>query len=223
MAETIDIIIPVYNNREGLMRCLNSLDSQSLDKTLFKVVIVDDGSKERINKKLFDDFSIKIICAWHEKNLGLPSALNTALDLSHSRYFVRIDSDDYVHEDFLYCLLLSFTCDQSASGIACDYKIVDEFENPISTESAESNPIGCGIMFKRTILKKIGIYNPEFLLAEEIEFIARYNKFYKLKYLGIPLYRYTKHNKSLTSNVEEYDKFKNKHLEKIKMETGTND
>ncbi|MDB4208829.1 glycosyltransferase family 2 protein [Amylibacter sp.] len=209
MAEVIDVIVPVYNNAEGLIRCVNSLDNQSIDRDLFKVVIVDDGSNEEIDTALFENYNLNIVFKRHKKNYGLPSALNTALEISSSRYFVRVDSDDFVHEAFLYCLLLSFVCDNSLAAVACDYKLVDEFENFISNESAREHPIGCGIMFKRTVLKKIGLYDTKFLLAEEIDFINRFNRYYSMQYLGIPLYRYTQHDKSLTSNSQEYDKFKN--------------
>ena len=207
MAESIDIIIPVYNNQEGLIRCLNSIDNQTLDRSWFKVIIVDDGSTEKVSEEIFENYSLNITFKRHDQNKGLPTSLNTALGLSNSRYFVRIDSDDYVHEMFLSCLLLAFSCDNSTVAVACDYKLVDEFENHISNESSRENPIGCGIMFKRTILKKVGLYNPEFLLAEEVEFMARFKKHYKLKYIEIPLYRYTQHGNSLTSDVQRYEAY----------------
>ena len=50
----------------------------------------------------------------------------------------------------------------------------------------------------------MGLYNPEFLLAEEIEFMARFKKHYKLKYIEIPLYRYTQHVNSVTSDAQRF-------------------
>ena len=129
MAQTIDVIIPVYNNEEGLIRCLNSLDNQKLEKSLFKVVIVDDGSASPVSKDAWNRFDLNVVFKRHQKNAGLPSALNTALKISNSRYFVRVDSDDYVHEMFLSCLLLAFSCDNSTFAAAVDYKMVDELEH----------------------------------------------------------------------------------------------
>jgi glycosyltransferase involved in cell wall biosynthesis len=210
MAQIIDVIIPVYNNEEGLIRCLNSLDNQVLDRSLFKVVIVDDGSNPQLKPELWSRFDLNINFKRHKKNRGLPAALNTALDISNSRYFVRIDSDDYVHEMFLSCLLLAFTCDNSTFAAAADYKMVDEFENHIANVSSQENPIGCGIMFKRIVLKKIGMYNEEYLLAEEVEFMHRFTQYYKMKRIEIPLYRYTQRANSLTSDKAAYAKYKAK-------------
>lgn len=210
MAQIIDVIIPVYNNEEGLIRCLNSLDNQILDKSLFKVVIVDDGSKPQLKPELWNRFDLNIVFKSHKKNRGLPAALNTALKTSNSRYFVRVDSDDYVHEMFLSCLLLAFSCDNSTVAAAVDYKKVDEFENHLDNVSSQENPIGCGIMFKRIVLQKIGMYNEDFLLAEEVEFMHRFVQHYKLKRIEIPLYRYTQRSNSLTSDKAAYSAYKAK-------------
>lgn len=212
MAESIDVIIPVYNDKEGLLRCLNSLDNQKLDRDWFKVIVVDDGSQDPITLDIFEGYNLNIILDTHERNKGLPSALNTALSLSNSRYFVRIDSDDYVHEMFLTCLLLAFSCDHSTVAVACDYKLVDEYENHIKNQSFREKPIGCGIMFKRIILQKIGLYNTEFILAEEVEFMKRFTEHFSLKYIEIPLYRYTQRKDSLSSDKARYSSYIEKAL-----------
>ena len=44
----ISIIIPVYNNEKYIGRCLRSLKNQSISKSLFEIIIVDDFSFDKI-------------------------------------------------------------------------------------------------------------------------------------------------------------------------------
>ena len=44
----ISVIIPVYNDSENLVNCLDALGRQSLDRSKFEVIVVDNGSTEDI-------------------------------------------------------------------------------------------------------------------------------------------------------------------------------
>ena len=41
----ISVIIPVYNTEEYILRCLNSIASQSFRD--YEIIIIDDGSKDK--------------------------------------------------------------------------------------------------------------------------------------------------------------------------------
>ena len=210
MNKEISVIIPAYNcEQDFLYRALRSLESQTLDKSIFEVVIIDDGSDKKVYINS-NDFSFQINVIRHEENYGLPSALNTALRYNKSRYFVRIDSDDYVHKDFLYVLYLKFKCDPKTFACAVDYKILNELEDVNQFCCFKDKPIGCGIMFRTEVLKTIGMYNESFLMAEDEEFLNRLSSFYKVHYLHLPLYYYVKHENNMTNNKDLYDQFRKK-------------
>jgi glycosyltransferase involved in cell wall biosynthesis len=44
----VSVIVPVFNDREGIRRCLTALDGQTLEAEHFEVVVVDNGSDESI-------------------------------------------------------------------------------------------------------------------------------------------------------------------------------
>jgi len=48
----ISVIIPTYNRIENLLKVLQSLEAQKLDRTQFEVIIVDDGSTDSTEKDL---------------------------------------------------------------------------------------------------------------------------------------------------------------------------
>ena len=150
---------------------------------------------------------IKIIN--NETKLGLPASLNKAIKVK-SKYFIRVDSDDYVNSRFLeyLCFYLSENIDIDA--VACDYLTVNDNETVIERKNCLHEPIACGILFKTDQIINLGLYNEEFEYNEEKELMMRFHKQYSLDRLKLPLYRYRKHNTNMTNNIDEMEKFNQK-------------
>ena len=134
----------------------NFLYLPPISKDNFVVIIVDDGSKNSLSSNL-QEYDLDIRKYFHDTNLGLPAALNTALYNISTRFFVRLDADDYVHSKFLEILLLKFELDPETFAVSVDYKLVDELENTIAVRNSDEYPIGCGIAFRTEILRNIGL------------------------------------------------------------------
>ena len=100
----ISVIVPVYNTEKYLHRCIESILAQSF--TDFELVLVDDGSPDNCGR-ICDDYAQKDkrIHVIHQKNGGLSAARNAGIDWafanSESEWLSFIDSDDWVHPDFL--------------------------------------------------------------------------------------------------------------------------
>lgn len=95
----LSIIIPVYNVRDYIIRCVQSLIKQSYNQ--YEIILVDDGSTDdsgSICDKLSQEHE-KIMCL-HKSNGGLASARNYGLEYATGDYVVFIDSDDWVSEDY---------------------------------------------------------------------------------------------------------------------------
>ena len=76
----ISVIIPTFNRPEQLATCLLSLNKQDIPKTLFEVIVVDDGSQPKLDLKsyLSDlEYDLKII---FQKNKGPAAARNLAVE-----------------------------------------------------------------------------------------------------------------------------------------------
>ncbi|MGQ7453661.1 SP_1767 family glycosyltransferase [Streptococcus suis] len=96
----ISVIVPVYNVKPYLARCLDSLLKQT--HTNFELLLVNDGSKdgsafilEEYTKK---DSRIRVI---HQENMGVSAARNRAIDEAKGSYITFIDSDDFVEDFYL--------------------------------------------------------------------------------------------------------------------------
>ena len=103
----ISVIVPVYKVEPYLHRCVDSILSQTY--TDFELILVDDGSPDNCgaicDKYAKLDSRIHVL---HKKNGGLSSARNAGIDWvfanSDSQWFSFIDSDDWVHPQYLELL-----------------------------------------------------------------------------------------------------------------------
>lgn len=104
----ISIIVPVYNVEQYLHRCVESILRQTY--TNFDLILVDDGSPDTCGK-ICDEYAEKDkrIHVIHQKNSGLSAARNVGIDWafmnSDSKWLTVIDSDDWVHPQYLELLL----------------------------------------------------------------------------------------------------------------------
>ena len=96
----ITIIVPVYNTKQYLKRCMDSLVFQTLND--IEIIVVDDASPdgseimimEYANK--YKDLIKPII---FKENVGHSSACNAALKQATGEYILFVDSDDWIELD----------------------------------------------------------------------------------------------------------------------------
>ena len=206
----ISVIVPVFNQEKWIGRCLRSLLNQKMDRSDYEIIVVDDGSDDRTDYGL-NLFIDEIILIKNKKNLGLPASLNRAIKMSRANHIVRVDSDDYVNEHFLFLLNNFMEQNKYMDAVACDYFLVDDDEEIIARKNCLTDPIGCGIIFKSSHLFDIGLYDEEFKLWEEKELRYRFEQKYQIHRLELPLYRYRRHQKNIT-NDEKSDIYYTKKL-----------
>jgi len=91
----ITIIIPVYNAKEYLNFCVDSILRQTYRH--IEIILVDDGSTDG-SSFLCDEISSKngIVRVHHQGNLGVSSARNKGIDLAKGDYVTFLDADDWI-------------------------------------------------------------------------------------------------------------------------------
>ena len=205
----ISVIIPVYNQEKYIGRCLRSIINQSLDKSLYEIIVINDGSNDKTNDVLLN-FKNEINLINNDQNLGLPRSLNKGIIKSKGSLVVRLDSDDYVNTNFLLFLREFILLNPDYDSVASDYYIVNGKEQILSRENCIENPIACGIIFKIEHLISLNLYDEEFLAREEEDLMIRFLQKYNVIRLALPLYRYRKHDNNLTKNAKKMKYFKEK-------------
>ena len=102
----VSVIVPVYNVKDYLRQCLDSLAAQTLDE--LEVLVVDDGSTDG-SGAIADDYAARYperFRVFHKENGGQASARNLALAHARGEYLGFVDSDDWVDQgmyESLYC------------------------------------------------------------------------------------------------------------------------
>ena len=191
------IIITCYNREKLISRCIRSaLHQKNINRSDYEIIVVDDFSEDKSLEKI-DEFDSLIRIIKNKKNFGLAFSRNVGLKKAKGKYVVMLDSDDFLAENFLFISGL-FLESNRWDAAATDYFIVNLKGINIKKESAKKNPIACGILFRKKCLESIKFYNQKLRLHEEVDLMKRFLKKYKLGFINLPLYRYTKHRKSLT-------------------------
>ena len=203
----VSVIVPVFNSELYIGRCIRSLLNQSINPENYEIILINDGSSDN-TKKAIEPFVGDLIIIENKKNLGLPASLNKGIKKARGQFIVRVDSDDYVHVEFLKILSLHLQLNHSIDAIASDYLLVNNDQDVLGQNNCLKNLIGCGIMFRLKHLINIGLYDESFLLREEEELMIRFKSKYKISRLQLPLYRYRKHENNITNNKEKMKKFK---------------
>ena len=220
----VSVIVATYNCERYVSRAIRSLIDQSFTKNDYEIIVVDDGSTDNTEQilKSFGDW-IKVISL--SENKGLPYACNEGIRRALSKYVVRVDADDYVHEDLLMVEYLYLSLNEHLDAVACDYYVVDDKERIIARRNAEIDPIACGIMFKKDNLVTIGLYDEKFLILEEIDLRVRYLQRFNIQCIELPLYRYRAHKYNMTSDkksVQHYqDMLSRKHGDNYNANSGS--
>lgn len=129
MEEKITVIIPVFNVEKYLSKCVNSILIQSYKN--WEVILIDDGSTDK-SGRMCDEFAKNNtrITVIHKKNGGLSAARNDGLDWmflhSDSRWVTFLDSDDWVHPNYLSELAQANTEHGTRVSISYLEKVYDE-------------------------------------------------------------------------------------------------
>lgn len=96
----VSIIIPIFNVELYLYECLLSIIHQTHND--LEIVCIDDGSTDNSGRILDKFVNIdKRIIAVHQKNKGVSSTRNKALDIITGDYVMFVDSDDWLDLDVI--------------------------------------------------------------------------------------------------------------------------
>lgn len=132
----ISVIVPVYKVEPYLARCVDSILCQSFQE--FDLILVDDGSPDGC-PAICDEYA-KLdarITVIHKENGGLSDArnagINWAMERSSSDWLAFVDSDDYLHVDYLQ-ILYDTALKEDSDLVICDFCRVNDQEEAIEND-----------------------------------------------------------------------------------------
>lgn len=152
----ISIIVPVYQVKEYLNECVESLLAQTY--TNLEILLVDDGSTdgsgEICDRYAAGDNRVRVV---HQENQGLSAARNAGIDLVKGEYVALVDSDDAVLPDFietLYGLARKYQADVAACAyVRCSTEDMTNVKLELSAAAVkgkcDSSDIGSEMLHKQ--------------------------------------------------------------------------
>ncbi len=137
--DKITVIVPVYNVKEYLLQCVESITKQTYPN--LEIILIDDGSSDG-SEKICDEcknLDSRIIVI-HQMNQGLSGARNTGIKNASGEYLCFVDSDDCVAP--YYCERLWKVCNENQCQLAmCDYQEFEDGDYHIEYKRKLSNTI----------------------------------------------------------------------------------
>ena len=105
--DKISVIIPCYNVQKYIMRCFDSIYSQTYGFENLEVILIDDLSTDNtwsILESLQRQYPENVISLKIQKKGKCGGARNLGMDICTGKYITFVDADDYVHPDMLRVL-----------------------------------------------------------------------------------------------------------------------
>ena len=227
--KTISFVLPVYNVKDYLEECVESIIKQSNED--IEIILVDDGSTDGsgiICDKISEKH--KNVDTYHKTNGGLASARNFGIKKARGKYIAFIDSDDKIYDgcickiieyfnqydiDVLFLNMDKFYPDGSIISMGDN---INREEIIINDDVKIAKYLSTRPKFPGSVCSKI--YNLEFLKKNNLEF-PKDNRVSedlgftfeclmicnKMDKLDIPYYLYRQNRIGSITNSENYKSF----------------
>lgn len=171
MEDLVSIVVPIYNVQDYLVKCIDSIVNQTYDK--LEIILVDDGSPDRCGE-ICDEYALKDkrIQVIHKKNGGLSDARNYGMAVATGKYITFIDSDDYIHKQYIE-VLLTIAKDKQADIVVGDFQL---FQNE---EQYQDKNVGEEELSRALILSDKQLYDDKFIKQETTRLTVAWGKLYE--------------------------------------------
>lgn len=137
----ISIVIPVYNLKPVLDRCINSVLNQTYSG--WQLILVDDGSNDG-SELICDNYAQmdSRVTVIHQQNTGAGGARNTGIEEAIGRgadYIVFIDGDDWWDTSFIEKMYSRIAADGTLL-VACGFIRIEEDGTVSETSIVPEHP-----------------------------------------------------------------------------------
>lgn len=213
----ISVVVPIYKVEAFLARCIESIISQTYRN--IEIILVDDGSPDNCSH-ICDEYKNKDnrIIVIHQANCGLSGARNNGIALAKGEFITFIDSDDYVHPNYIEQLYLTLSKSNKKIS-ACSYThnagtftetLTPEYKSYSASEAIKEiltegdfQPSAWGKLYAidlfQSIVFPLGKLFEDYYTAPRLYHLAG-----GLAYVNAKLYFYNNNDDSITKSAFNY-------------------
>ncbi len=189
MKPIASVIIPNWNGREWLDRCLRSLLAQTLQPV--EILVVDNGSTDGSAEWVVEAFPAVRVLRQPE-NLGFARATNIGIQASGGEFIVFFNNDARAEPDWLERCVKAMGNDAAIASAACRtlddhdpariYSLGDGFlpngdgmniargmryRSDLPMPRWVFGPSGCTAVYRRAALEKVGLLDEDYVSFHE--------------------------------------------------------
>ena len=162
----LSIIIINKNYQEYLKKSIYSCINQKT-KYSVEIIIIDDGSRDK-SLQLANSIKNKNLKIFSVNNFGVEKASNLGFKKSKGRFVLRVDSDDYLHKNFIQ-IMLNKIIGTKYSFVYPNYNLISKSGKLIRKVSLPNfnkkeilergDFLATGTIFRKREIKLLGYYN----------------------------------------------------------------
>lgn len=203
------VTIYIVNHNYGMYieECIKSVLAQTFDD--YEVIIFDCGSTDN-SKKIIQSYSNrKNFKTIYLNNQPLAMTNNIAISMSRAEYLIRLDADDFLHENAIGILSGILDRNTALGLVFPDYYEIDAEGNISSlvrrhnfkNVTLKDQPAhGACTLIRKSILEKVGGYDEEFTCQDGWDLWLKVTDISEVFNTNLPLFYYRQHNNNLTKD-----------------------
>ena len=221
MKYLVSIIVPIYNSEKYLKRCVDSLIAQNYSN--IEIILIDDGSKDK-SLEILQEYSDDRVNILSKVNSGVSDTRNLGIKIAKGEYIVFVDSDDFVEENYVQCLIENIEKGMLVFGglrkvsentEGNNLNLIDEFNNLSFNKKVEYMIIKevlnspCNKIYLRsTLIENNIVFNKNIKIGEDLLFNFTYLNFIdSIKFTNQYTYNCSIDNEQSLSREIRIDKF----------------
>ena len=215
MSPAISIICPIYNKKNSLRKCIDSIMGQTF--TDFELLLIDDGSIDG-SGEICDEYANidNRIRVFHKINSGVSETRQKGVDEAKGIYTIHVDPDDWVEASMLE-ILYKKAIEDCADMVIADYYVNTPNEQfyEIQKPAALDSDVVLFDMFKghhancwNKLIRKECYLKYNVMFPKNISFKEDFCVIVqillhpiKISYVNRAFYHYVKNSNSLSSSV----------------------
>ena len=190
MSKMFSVVIPHYNDEQGLFKCLNALNIANNRSLICEVIVVDNGSAEKLNTIEYNSINLPIKFV-EEHKAGSYCARNTGLRLAKGKFIALTDCDCIPDRDWLSCAASTFediSIDRIGGAIEfyfkrCEPNIYEIYDSIFNLRQqhhvARGTAVTANLIFRRELLASVGFFDDTKLSGSDINWGIRASKLNK--------------------------------------------
>lgn len=177
----VSVVIPTYKDHESLHKCLLALESQTLEKEIFEVLVINNDGTAGVDLGKFD-LNIRV---YDEPKPGSYSARNRGISESTGRYIAFTDADCIPSEGWLESAIarikrenldrvagnIKFLEPKRKLNLAEMYEKVTGFDQKLNASRGVS--VTANLVIHRKIFLKAGLFDEKLKSGGDFEFGKR--------------------------------------------------